>query len=176
MEFLGIGPLELLFILLIALILLGPKDMAKSGRTIGRTLRKIVMSPQWRTITQTSKEIRNIPTRLMREAGLEEMQQDLNNLKKTTSDIQNTLRDSTILPPGWLGTSAPSKTSVETDPTGSRRDPSSKPFTGGADSDSPVLPPTNNSDNNSDLSAWTTPPDVLPSPPPPSLADPSHKK
>jgi sec-independent protein translocase protein TatB len=101
MEFLGIGPMELVFILLIALILMGPKDMAKTGRTIGKTLRKVVTSPQWRTINQTSKEIRNLPTRLIREAGLEEVEQDLNNLKKTTADIQKTIRDSTILPPGW---------------------------------------------------------------------------
>ena len=33
MEILGIGPSELLFIVLIAIIVLGPKDMQKAGRT-----------------------------------------------------------------------------------------------------------------------------------------------
>ena len=35
MEFLGIGPLELLLIFVIILLILGPKDMIKTGNTIG---------------------------------------------------------------------------------------------------------------------------------------------
>jgi len=77
MDILGIGPLELFFIILIALIVLGPKDMVKAGRSIGRTMRKIVTSENWRTIQQASHEIRNIPTRLMREAGIEEAQKEI---------------------------------------------------------------------------------------------------
>jgi Sec-independent protein translocase protein TatA len=72
MEFLGIGPMELIFILILALIVLGPRDMVKTGRTAGRLLRQIVTSPMWRSIQQTSKEMRVLPTKLMREAGLEE--------------------------------------------------------------------------------------------------------
>jgi len=77
MDFLGLGPLELLFILLIALILLGPKDMIKTGRTIGKTLRRIVLSPTWRTVQQTSRDLRQLPHKLMREAELEELEKDL---------------------------------------------------------------------------------------------------
>ncbi len=77
MEILGIGPLELIFILLIALIVLGPNDMVKAGRTIGRFLRKIVTSPTWRTVQQTSRDLRYLPNKLMREAGLEDLQNQL---------------------------------------------------------------------------------------------------
>jgi Sec-independent protein translocase protein TatA len=72
MEFLGVGPMELIFILILALIILGPRDMVKTGRTAGRFLRQIVTSPMWRSIQQTSKEMRVLPTKLMREAGLED--------------------------------------------------------------------------------------------------------
>jgi sec-independent protein translocase protein TatB len=72
MEFLGIGPLELILILIIALIVMGPKDMAKAGLTVGKFLRKVVSSPTWGTIRRTSHEIKYLPNRLMREAGLEE--------------------------------------------------------------------------------------------------------
>lgn len=106
MEFLGIGPLELLIVLLLALVLLGPKDMAKAGRSLGKYMRKIVTSPQWKVVTQTSHELRNLPNRLIREAGLEEMQQEINNLQQTTSDIQDALRTSSILPPSWQGANA----------------------------------------------------------------------
>ena len=77
MEFLGIGPLELVLILIVALIVLGPKDMVKAGRTIGRTLRTIVTSETWHVVQQASREMRNLPTRLMREAGIEDLQKQM---------------------------------------------------------------------------------------------------
>jgi Sec-independent protein translocase protein TatA len=77
MEFLGIGPLELLFIFLLALIILGPKDMEKTGKSIGRGLTKLVKSDTWKTIRQASDKVRTLPTELMREAGIEELKQSL---------------------------------------------------------------------------------------------------
>ena len=78
MEILGIGPLEFIVILVILLIVLGPNDMAKAGRTLGKWFRQLLMSDTWKAITQTSKNIRDIPNRLAREASLEEFQ----NMKK----------------------------------------------------------------------------------------------
>ena len=77
MEFLGVGPLELAAIIVIALIILGPKDMVKAGRTIGKTLRKVVTSPMWRAVRDTGQNIQDLPNRLIREAGLEEDLQTL---------------------------------------------------------------------------------------------------
>ena len=82
MDILGIGPLELVFILIIALIVLGPKDMVKAGRTIGKFLRQIVTSPTWHAVTKTSNEIRNLPNKLIRDAGLEEDIQQIQDATK----------------------------------------------------------------------------------------------
>src|SRR5512142_2182432 len=71
MEFLGIGPAELVFIVLIAIIILGPKDMQKAGRSIGRFLNQLVRSDSWKVFQKTSAEIRNLPRNLMREANME---------------------------------------------------------------------------------------------------------
>ena len=71
MEILGIGPSELFFIIIIALIVLGPKDMQKAGKTIGRWLNNLIRSDGWKAFQQTSKEIRSLPTKLMREANME---------------------------------------------------------------------------------------------------------
>jgi sec-independent protein translocase protein TatB len=87
MEFLGVGPLELFFILVIALIVLGPSDMVKAGRTLGRVMRKIVTSPNWRLLQETSREIRYLPNRLIREAGLEELQKELPNSKQISQEM-----------------------------------------------------------------------------------------
>lgn len=156
MELLGIGPLELMFILLIALILIGPKDMAKTGRTIGRTLRKIMTSNEWKMINQTSREIRNLPTRLIREAGLEDVEKDVAGLKQTTSEIQNTLRESTILPPGWQGTPE-----VEATKTSEKIDTVSNSQESVAVPSQPDLPPEKDVSirDTDNLSAWISPPD-----------------
>jgi len=71
MEILGVGPSELIFIIIIALIVLGPKDMQKAGKTIGQYLNKLVRSDGWKAFQQTSRELRNLPTNLMREANMD---------------------------------------------------------------------------------------------------------
>jgi len=73
MEILGIGPSELLFIVVLAIIILGPRDMQKAGRSIGRWLRQVVTSDGWKFFQQTSREIQTLPNRLMRESALEEL-------------------------------------------------------------------------------------------------------
>lgn len=84
MEILGVGPSELVFIIIIALIILGPKDMQKAGKTLGKWMRDIVTSDGWRIFQQTSREMRNLPTRLIREANEEinQVQRELNNASK----------------------------------------------------------------------------------------------
>jgi Sec-independent protein translocase protein TatA len=71
MDFLGVGPSELVFIVIISLIILGPKDMQKAGKTIGKWLRSIVTSDGWKIFQQTSRELRTLPNRLMRDANIE---------------------------------------------------------------------------------------------------------
>jgi len=81
MEILGVGAPELLFIIIIAIIILGPKDMQKAGKTIGRWLNKLVRSDGWQVFQKTSAEMRNLPTKLMREANLE-MQEAEKDIRK----------------------------------------------------------------------------------------------
>src|SRR5574342_918228 len=74
MEILGIGWQEFIFVLIIAIIVLGPKDMQKAGRTIGRWLNQLVRSDSWKVFQRTSNELRNLPRNLMREANMEMME------------------------------------------------------------------------------------------------------
>jgi Sec-independent protein translocase protein TatA len=87
MEILGIGPLELLFVIILALIILGPNDMIKAGKTIGRVLRTIITSPNWRAVQQTSREIRSLPNRLMREAGLDDIQKEFSQTGRIQKEL-----------------------------------------------------------------------------------------
>lgn len=82
MEILGIGPSELIFIVIIAIIVLGPKDMQKAGRTIGKWLRTVVTSDGWKLFQQTSREIQTLPNRLMRDAALDELKETQRELRR----------------------------------------------------------------------------------------------
>ena len=82
MEILGIGPSELIFIVIIAIIVLGPKDMQKAGRTIGKWLRTVVTSNGWKLFQQTSREIQTLPNRLMRDAALDELKETQRELRR----------------------------------------------------------------------------------------------
>jgi Sec-independent protein translocase protein TatA len=101
MEILGIGPLELLFILLIALIFLGPGDMVKAGRTLGRFLRRIIISPEWQTVQKASRELKYLPNRLMREANLEDLSKDLTEINKIGKDITREVKSVEVDLSSW---------------------------------------------------------------------------
>ncbi len=117
MEIFGIGLPELALIFVIMLIVLGPKDMVATARKMGKYIRKIIQSPTWRAVMDTSQELRELPTKIIREAGLEE---DLAELNKKTKSLVNELKvdfntpeDSEKIPlPGKNGTK-PEATAAE---------------------------------------------------------------
>jgi len=91
MQLLGIGPLELLLIAVIAVIVLGPKGMVNGAREAGKAIRKIVRSPIWHEIVDTSREIREFPQKIAREAGIEK---DLEDLRRSTRGLPEELNRS----------------------------------------------------------------------------------
>lgn len=82
MDFLGIGPMELLFILLIALVVLGPKEMLQASRTIGKLLRKFFTSDSWREFRKGMESVKHLPYQMAREAGLDEELQTISQATK----------------------------------------------------------------------------------------------
>ena len=74
MDFLGIGAPELIFILIILFLVLGPQDLVKLGSTLGRTLRSIRESGAWRSINDATRQLRELPQNLARQAGVEEIE------------------------------------------------------------------------------------------------------
>jgi len=125
MEILGIGPLELLFILLIALIVLGPGDMVKAGRTLGRFLRKIITSSEWRTVQKASRELRYLPNRLMREASLEDLSNDLKEVNKIGGQISSEVKKVEMDLSSW--TTPPKPAEQKTDQSETENPPENTP-------------------------------------------------
>jgi len=121
MDFLGVGPLEIVFILIIALIIFGPNDIIRAGKSLGKFMRKVVTSDAWRAFQQASKGMRDIPTTLMREAGLEENDlRELTGIKdfeEATKDLENQISPWTTPPNKTLNippNSSVGKTNSET--------------------------------------------------------------
>jgi len=78
MEIFGIGPLELLLIVFLALIILGPKEMIEMSKKSAGWLRKIRQSDAWKT----TREVMDIPTKVMKETGLEDELREMNAVSK----------------------------------------------------------------------------------------------
>jgi Sec-independent protein translocase protein TatA len=102
MEIFGIGPLEFFFIIVLAVIILGPKDLEKAGKSIGRSLTKLVKSDTWKTVRQASQKVRSFPNELMREAGMEDLKQSLDSeiipsVKQPRISLESLTSDSRIL-------------------------------------------------------------------------------
>jgi sec-independent protein translocase protein TatB len=93
MDFLGVGPMELMMIVLIAVVVIGPKDISKTARSVGRFLNKMYRSEAWKTLTEASRNLRTLPTRLAREAEIEELQGLRKDLEDTSRGISNEVRD-----------------------------------------------------------------------------------
>src|SRR5258708_3237128 len=88
MELFGIGPMELVFILIIILLVVGPKDIEKFARNFGKFLNRLYKSPGYNIVRQASDELRNLPARLAREAQLDELK-DMDELKQIRTDLQD---------------------------------------------------------------------------------------
>lgn len=82
MNIFGIGPLEIVFVLIIGILVLGPDGMITAGRKMGKFMRSIIRSDWWQNIRKGVTEIQYLPQRLMREAELEE----LNELRLLTKE------------------------------------------------------------------------------------------
>lgn len=88
MQIFNVGVLELLFILILGFLVLGPQKAVKAARDVGAWIRKTAKSPLWREILNTSNEIRDLPKKIMDDA---ELQQLISELDLSTQEINDVL-------------------------------------------------------------------------------------
>lgn len=91
MEIFGIGLTELLFIVIIILIIFGPADLVKNSGEVGRFFNKVVRSDAWRAMQKTTSEVKKIPTALMREANLQDFEEER---RKLGQDLRSSVSPS----------------------------------------------------------------------------------
>ncbi len=90
MEIFGIGLPEVVLILLLALVIMGPRDMTDSARKFARWVYRLFHSDQFREFIGAAREAREMPKQLIREAGLEE---ELAMLRKANEELRGLTRD-----------------------------------------------------------------------------------
>lgn len=78
MKVLNVGALEILFIALLALIILGPKNAMKALGDFGSWIKNFRDSQIWQDLMNTQKEIRDLPKRMMDEAEIKNALADIN--------------------------------------------------------------------------------------------------
>ena len=139
MEILGIGPLEALFILLIALIAVGPKDLGKAARSMGRLLNQLYKSEAWKNLGEASRSLRTLPNRLAREAALEELAEVKREMEEDVTSGIDQLKDfgQPLDPPPRPATDQPQEAELAEDPAESDQPSSIDPV-----SDQPLENPS----------------------------------
>lgn len=91
MQLFNVSAIEFVFILLIAFIVLGPEKAIEAARGSARWISKITKSQFWKDLVTTSKEIQELPKRLMDEADLQKTIDELDrSLGETSRSINET--------------------------------------------------------------------------------------
>jgi len=93
MDFLGIGLTELVAILLIIFLVMGPQDLVKIGTTLGRALRNLRQSDTWRAVQDAGRQLRELPETLAREAGINELKETQRELNEELKEQKAALED-----------------------------------------------------------------------------------
>jgi Sec-independent protein translocase protein TatA len=127
MEIFNIGLPELLFIALIMIIVLGPDQSVSYMKSLARFVRKLVRSPLWAEILNTSREIKDLPTKMMRETGLEDDLAEMNRQMRS--------------PSGRSDAPSPQKMDQGAESQGSVVSPSDQTFTEENPKEEPKTPP-----------------------------------
>ena len=120
MEIFNVGPLELLLILVLAVIIFGPEDLVKFSRNAGHWIYKVSKSEFWQSVVGTTKEIKDFPKQIMKEAQIEETLKEFNSLNQSIKAPPSVTPDppANPLPPAPEAPADPAPENKDEPPTG----------------------------------------------------------
>ena len=90
MEIFNIGALEFFFIILLAFIILGPKKAVEMAGKVGQWVKDFVKSPFWKDIVSTSKDIKDIPRKIMDDV---EIKSTIDEIERSTRVVNQKIKD-----------------------------------------------------------------------------------
>lgn len=83
----GFGLPEIIIILLLSFVLIGPERTQEVALNTGRLLRKVIRSEWWKEVNEITRAMKDLPTTLVRMAEIEETQKELRDTMREINDI-----------------------------------------------------------------------------------------
>jgi len=90
MEFLNLGWMEIVLILILAFIILGPEKMVATGKQVGGWIRKLSRDKLFREVVETTDEIRRYPRKIFEESRLD-LPMHVEQQRAEESEVSNTI-------------------------------------------------------------------------------------
>ncbi len=92
MRIFNVGIREVILLLVIMLILFGPRQMQENARNLAKGIRKFVRSDTWRTFLGLVGDVNTIKDEVIRESGIQDIQDSLRGVNRSLTDIDKDLR------------------------------------------------------------------------------------
>ena len=92
MRIFNVGIREVILLLVIMLILFGPRQMQENARNLAKWIRKLVRSDTWRTFLGLVDDVNTIKEEVIRESGIREVQDSLRGVNRQLGEIDADLR------------------------------------------------------------------------------------
>ena len=99
MRILNVGIREVILLLVIMLILFGPRQMQENARNLARAIRRFVRSDTWRAFIGVVDDVNSIKDQVIRESGLQEVQDSLRGVTRSLDEIDADLRRQNLAEP-----------------------------------------------------------------------------
>ena len=96
MRIFNIGIREVLLLLVIMLILFGPDQMRENARKAAQGIRRFVRSGTWKAFLGIYDEVNTIKNEVIRESGIQEVQDSLRSVNRQLCDADNEMRRAKI--------------------------------------------------------------------------------
>ncbi|MBQ6503359.1 MAG: twin-arginine translocase TatA/TatE family subunit [Flexilinea sp.] len=109
MRIFNVGIREVILLLVILLILFGPRQLQENARKTAQAIRRFVRSDTWRSFLGIYDDVNNIKEEVIRESGIREVQDSLRGINRQLSGI-----DSDLHQPDWTGTGSVTQNEPET--------------------------------------------------------------
>ena len=91
MRIFNVGVREVILLLVIMLILFGPRQMQENARNLAKGIRKFVRSDTWRTFLGLVDDVNTIKDQVIRESGIQEVQDSLRGVNRQLHEIDGEL-------------------------------------------------------------------------------------
>ena len=87
MRIFNVGIREVLLLLLILLILFGPRQLQENARKLAQMIRRLVRSDAWRSFLGVYNDVNTIKDQVIRESGIQEVQDSLRGVDRQLYDL-----------------------------------------------------------------------------------------